>query len=546
MRGRGRPTPYNSHRQPAQHVSTKSWTTTTAANPDAPPEWLRCTYTRTIPKDLRTVEQLRLSFEDARQQWRSVCCKYESCASTSASKLGLLSAKNLPPGIRSAAEQVVSQVKAVKQELLAQLAHKLEDLKVSMGDSATTLAAAAASQTESGWVQDLVWSQRCSSSAVSALVHPPDPQRTAYLEALWLARRVWVWSICLACAAMDLELLSGSVSVASELFFGCLVTPSSGQQDHCSSASTNSQDCVCHSSYDLNGAVTDAEVRAANTSVKASAQATEVCKLRAFLGASCSGATRAVEEVVTDAFWVHTIALCYSAIVRDDASAARLLALFDQATALVAEEKPQDISEDDACCGRAVQGEEDLKEVDESQQQQQLIAFVRQMARLLLDEDYCALQSLLRSEGYELEGTAGSTWSETVHADPNADGIATSLATACPEGFLVVLLVRLLGEHVVRRRWTAENLGQAFRPIEPEQHLDASAAHPNRLVNALGGQPCGAAADDSTPVLECCNDTERGSCALRLCHALQVAALRDMGGDWPLPPLLLRATFGGL
>jgi hypothetical protein len=585
------------HNTPArQAVSSKSWATAKADN-DAPPEWLRRSYTRTVSKDLRTVEQLRLSFEDVRRQWRSACDQYTSSESTTTAVVAPCgSHKPLQPDLRRKVDQLVGQLKSVKQELLAQLTRLLNTLSVSddLPAAAGFVASSPGKQEKCSpderWLSGLLGGR---GAAVDHL-HLCTSQQE-YLSAVWLARRVWVWSVCLACATMDLELLSGSVSFSAQLFCGC---PFAEPTEGCDEAA-HLQGFVLHSCYDHSGEITEQVLRSAVASATAAAAAVpvtgaasaeaprenEACEMRAFFGCVCgspfTAATRLdsrtsgvchfdpgaalvgaaasppLRPIVGDAFWVHAIALCYSAVTRDDTGAARLLTFFADAYSAFFETNEDEEEDVVAFEGPPPRG------VDESGERlRRCIAFLLQVVTLLLDEDYPALQQLWQREGYLSSGRCGVEKPDVATAAnmtnvtvPACDSDSAPLVVMCPEASLMVLLVRLLGEHVVRRRWTEQQVGQAFRPVEPVPHpelarKESSDVNPNRLVCALLqtsqrglAHPSGLEAENSSGGCRHAMAAMEGTAAMQFCHALQLTALREMGGDWPLPGTLLRAAF---
>lgn len=593
----------------------------TAPDTHAPPEWLRRSYTRTIPEDLRTVEQLRLSFEDVRRQWAELCSSYvESKAPLISSSATCHAQFALQPGVRVSVDRLVSQLKAVKQELLAQLTRFLGFLCMpsectltanTIADGAANGAAGlavSASLSKKGsfapeekWLGDLAGVSPARETATvaahssNAPCQESEEPRNEYFAAVWLARRVWVWSICLACATMDLELLSGSVSVSTELFFGC---PFSSR---CGTGAVEVNEChssVYNSCYNRNGAISEQELYssiaallktksdggAANATARVDAETHEIRSFFVFAAskkaassssslshmspreaAACSEARQVVPHFAAsmlatrDALWVHAAALCYSIVARDDTSAARLLAFFDGAQRVLHDRAGRDEN-------RTPKANEPLPPDTEKGQEQvsRAISFVLRVATLLLDEDYVALQHLWQSEGY---GVSCEVWQELPHeaATPHVKAEATRelgfsglapLAAVCPEAHLLVLLIRLLSEHVVRRRWTEQGVGQAFRPIEPVVHptdvrKEDDEKNLNRLITALV-KPSRYVAKrnantiDAAPRTTSAETEQCGTGARRLCDALQIAALRDMGGDWPLPGTLLCAVFGPL
>ncbi|KPI89847.1 hypothetical protein ABL78_1016 [Leptomonas seymouri] len=585
----------NDHPANLQRSTTRPWA---AAKPDsnAPPEWLRRPYTRTISKDLRTVEQLQVSFEDVRRQWKCICDTHGGInVATASASASSSSPVVLPPGVRSSVDQLVSQLKAVKQELLPHLTRMLGALSLPIDATAT---ASSTSPQQDRFAADEKWLEelsrgdrggRAAAAATAASRQGDASDRSAYalrkeyLQALWLARRVWAWSICLASASLDLELLSGSISMSTEIFFGCpFASPDEDTQDW-----KELFRVVFDSCYSKNSEITEQELYAA-VSASTSAVHREACEIRAFLGfAGGSGAKNfsagrspdahgrvdpqaaSIDEAThppafaststdtslwtRDAFWIHAIALCYSIVVRDETAAARLLATLENASQLVCMHTVD--NEDDV----AVEGE--CTRVSCHWHMRAAIAFVRRVAKLLLDEDYIALQRVWRREGFfetadtaQAVSNAGSELRAQVDETASCCSSSTPLALLFPEARILVLLTRLLDEHVVRRRWTEQGVGQAFRPIEPVPRLattrkENNAANPNRLCCAILKAPQAMAnVGDSTSKAGSDNGVvhvvQRTSAAC-LCDALWIAALGDMGGDWPLPGLLLQAAFGG-
>ncbi|KPA81055.1 hypothetical protein ABB37_04420 [Leptomonas pyrrhocoris] len=590
----------NRHPNPRQ-VTSKSWATAPPAR-DAPPEWLRRSYTRTISKHLRTVEQLRLSFEDARRQWRELCFRYKGSSVTHAKTDASCGLSLLSSGIRSSVDRLVSQLKAVKQELLAHLTHGLEALCLP-SDAAAAASPSTSPQPDDfvlkeKWLQNLlsVYSKGAAAAAVAdrqtdALNRDAHAVRREYLLTVWLARRVWVWSICLACATMDLELLSGSVSLSTQLYFGCPFISPNDITENLNELSC----CAFDGCYNKGGEITEqdlyataaAHVQAESSASSITAADGEAWELRTFLGFDCptisanltnelradpgshvdpqavpaaeaarvraaASTTNRHAPVMRDAFWVHAIALCYSIVARDDTNAARLLSAFENFYRCLRTQVADDAPDASV--------EEDLSGASRPHQKLYAIAFLLRVATLLLDEDYVALQRVWRREGFCDKGQgqrkAPDATTEAV-ADEKEDSLPSSspaapLSRVFPEARVLLWLISLLGEHVVRRRWTEQQLGQAFRPMEPVPHPAASRREdhdddPSRLVYALlETEQLAANSNDGTGKADSHDDATWCTNAVRLCDTLRIAALRDMGGDWPLPGALLRAAFGGM
>ncbi|CAG9580882.1 conserved hypothetical protein [Leishmania major strain Friedlin] len=560
------------------------------------PCWLRRTYTRTIPKDIRTTQELQRSFEDIREQWRDLCEAYTHAKAKSSWQVESAIEETVPHGTRSAVERLVSQLKSVKQELLAHLSR----LSGALAGPAAPLPTEASASALPAWVSDVMGCSH-NSRARTVRVEPCSEAMQSYLQAIWLARRVWVWSLCFASVAMDLELLSGSVSVAAELFFGnafdTAVAPELGEAHL-----TQRDSRAFHSAYNMGGSISEAllyatveataakeptESRAGNAIARlddsdspphfAAKVDEEACEVAAFFGCSVSaarytadtvagvpsthadshaaavkgeGRTRSLETSsapwVRDLFWVHAVALCYSVMARDDTSAARLLSVFETAKRSFSVEEAEGSTEGtEPSSLTTAKAAEQPNPLQQSPVLQAATVFVLLAAKLIADEDYNAVQQLLHRAGF---GSCDGRRSES-----GAQGCSTlSLAALCPQGVLLRFLIRLLAEHVVRRQWTERGLGQAFRPMEPfDVGADAAAAGsgiPNasnrhRLACALATR---ASTDDTA------ERTQPGSCVTtwslfhatqHLCDALQMAALRSMGGDWPLPPALLRHAF---
>lgn len=465
-------------------------------------------------------------------------------------------------------DQIMSQLKAVKQELLAQLS-RLSSATAPAAAAETSSAESTGVDAVPGWVADLVGrGAQCGYGA-----HRLSRDRAtvvAYLEAVWLARRVWVWSICVACATMDLELLSGSVSVAAELFFGdCTGSPAAPTQAGASAAARTGGHAL-RSSYSLDGALTEAQLYAAAASAPSTTKATtpqsdlsarlrevgrpmllqthlqpapdvaaEECEMRAFFcGLTCAGhvhkdphdgvARGGSPACVRDAFWVRAVVLCYSIMVRDDTSAARLLSYFQELHRDVTETREMKSAAADDADGAAPPARKTRALCVAA-------GFVLLLAERLVDEDYGAVAQHLHNAGYAAAcGTPNSSDAVT-----SADGLV--FAELCPGGgVLMLFLVRLLAEHVVRRRWAEQGVGQAFRPVEPADTtkcpgVGSTATHRNRLGCALAESRQAARGQTRRP-------READACAVHLCDAFQRTALCDMGGDWPLPPDILRTS----
>ncbi|KAG5493680.1 hypothetical protein JIQ42_02054 [Leishmania sp. Namibia] len=561
------------------------------------PRWLRRSYTRTIPSEIRTTEQLQLSFEDVREQWWDLCEAYTRRREEFSCHTKHPAEEVLPRNTRSAVDRLVSQLKSVKQELLAHLSR----LSGAFTAPSVPPTSGALDLLLPEWASDLMGNSAPSNVRAVRLEHGSEAMQS-YLQVIWLARRVWAWSLCFATVSMDLELLSGSVSVAAELFFGNLfltaVAPEPSEADRKKAA-----DLVLDSAYNMGGLISEAllygtvaaaaaatisdEPQAGNAlagqhdtavPLQISARLTEeACEIAAFFGCTVSSAKSAARFVgrassthadphaaavegevgaplpktsaaskIRDIFWVHAAALCYSVTVRDDASAARLLSVFETAKrSFVAEEAESSAGEDAATCSTLTRAPEHPSPSEKASELQTATVFVLLLAKLIVDEDYSALPQLLHCTGFSDDGDGRA-------ADGGQDCPSSSLAAVCPEGAILRFLIRLLAEHVVRRRWTEHGLGQAFRPMEPcavgagaamvgPDQLDSSKRH--RLVCALASRvspvdtaQC-AQLNNLTGVMKLVQGTRH------LCNALQMAALRNMGGDWPLPPALLRSTF---
>ncbi|KAG5469177.1 hypothetical protein LSCM4_02575 [Leishmania orientalis] len=560
------------------------------------PRWLRRSYTRTIPSEIRTTEQLQLSFEDVREQWWDLCEAYTRGREEFSCQTKHPAEEVLPGNTRSAVDRLVSQLKSVKQELLAHLSR----LSGALTTPSVPPPSGALDLVLPEWASDLMGNSAPSNVRAVRLEHGSEAMKS-YLQAIWLARRVWAWSLCFAIVSMDLELLSGSVSVAAELFFGnpflTAVTLEPSEADRKKAA-----DLALDSAYNRGGLISEAllygTVAAAASTIsdepragsapaglhdtavplQISARLTEeACEIAAFFGCSVSSAKSAAGSVgrassthadphaaavegevdaplpktsaapkIRDIFWVHAAALCYSVAVRDDASAARLLSVFETAKhSLVAEEAESSAGEDAATCSILTRAPEHPNPSEKASELQTAIVFVLLLAKLIVDEDYSALTKLLHCAGFSDDGDGRA-------ADEGQDWLSTSLAAVSPEGAILRFLIRLLAEHVVRRRWTEHGLGQAFQPMEPcavgagaamvgPDQLDSSKRH--RLVCALASRVSlvdtarRAQLNNLTGVMKLVQGTRH------LCNALQMAALRNMGGDWPLPPALLRSTF---
>ncbi|KAK7201345.1 hypothetical protein NESM_000196800 [Novymonas esmeraldas] len=534
------------------------------------PDWLRRPYTRTIARELRTTAQLTCSFDDVRAQWREVCSAYTFSPARLAGRDVLPCEGALPNAVRATVDGLVSQLKAVKQELLAHLSTLARALAAT---AVLPVTASASAEELPAWAKDLMGRDGVSTANANAQTQSGTESgeeaaaTRAYLHAVWLARRVWVWSICFASITMDLELLSGSVSVAAELFFGQPFATAATPRSDGAATTEQLDDLVVHSPYNMHGALSEtllhATVARSPTERCAVLAITDVSdttpqmhdeearELRFFFGAArlpevhsttsacetaaahadpCArtsadaGATSPLPAAsLRDAFWVHAVALVYSVVARDDVSAARLLALFEAATlCFSADAAPSTTDGVGAVCKAP-----SAPPPHRGTPLQVATSVVLLVAKALVVEDYRAAQLVL----------SGAGWGgRTVERESVQGGSLASLGELCPQGVLLSLVTRLLAEHVVRRRWTEQGLGQAFRPIEPA--VDGAAAssrgqHSQRLASALTRSGADSRVDEATLV--------EGTC--RLCHAVQIAALQGMGGDWPLPPSLLVGTF---
>ncbi|KAG5469880.1 hypothetical protein CUR178_02022 [Leishmania enriettii] len=560
------------------------------------PRWLRRSYMRTIPSEIRTTEQLQLSFEDVREQWWDLCEAYTRGREEFSCQTKHPSEEVLPRDTRSAVDRLVSQLKSVKQELLAHLSR----LSGALTAPSVPPPSGPLDLLLPEWVSDLMGNSAPSNVRALRLEHGLEAMQS-YLQVIWLARRVWAWSLCFAIISMDLELLSGSVSVAAELFFGNLFLAAVAPEP-CEADCKKTAGLVLNSAYNMGGLISEAllyeTVAAAAETISDEPQAgnalagrhdnavpgqisaritEEACEIAAFFGCSVSLTKSAALSVgrassthadlhaaavegevdaplpttsavskIRDIFWVHAAALCYSVAVRDDASAARLLSVFETAKrSFVAEEAESSAGEDAATCSTSTRTPEHPKPSDKASELQTATVFVLLLAKLIVDEDYSALQQLLQCAGFSDDGDDRS-------ADGRQDCLSSSLAAVCAEGAILRFLIRLLAERVVRRRWTEHGLGQAFRPMEPcavgagaamvgPDQLDSSMRH--RLVCALASRvsPVDTARcaqlNNLTGVMRLAQGTRH------LCNALQMTALCNVGGDWPLPPALLRSTF---
>ncbi|GET92004.1 hypothetical protein, conserved [Leishmania tarentolae] len=560
------------------------------------PCWLRRSYTRTIPKDIRTIHQLQRSFEDIREQWRDLCKAYTHARAKSYGEVESATEERVPHGTFNAVEGLVSQLKSVKQELLSHLS-RLSDTVVM---PSAPLRNEASTFQQPTWATDLM-GRSDTSSARRARAEPHSEAMQGYLQAVWLARRVWAWSLCFAIVQMDLELLSGSVSVAAELFFGNVLdtaTASVPGKAHCATSNT----LVLHSTYNMGGSISDTllyatvaealgaeaswESRSGDVSVPLADSNVpphigakldeEACEVAAFFGYSVSAASyiantkgmpsthtdphAAVTEAqgltplpetfslppVRDLFWVHAVALWYSVMVRDDTRAARLLSIFETAKRLFSVEETEGSTEGTELLSPiSEKAAEQPHPLQQSSVMQAATVFVLLAAKLLLDEDYSGVQQLLLRAGF-----SGSD--DRCDEGGVRDCLGPLLANLCPQGVLLRFLFRLLAEHVVRRKWIENGVGQAFRPVEPV-HVDADGAaarpgggkalNPHRLACVLANS---ASTDDTAEHFLPVSGTRTWSLfegTHHLCAALQMAALSKMGGDWPLPPALLTNAF---
>ncbi|CBZ30055.1 conserved hypothetical protein [Leishmania mexicana MHOM/GT/2001/U1103] len=562
------------------------------------PCWLRRSYTRTIPKDIRTTRQLHRTFEDIREQWRDLCKAYTHERAKSSSQVESDTEEVVPHGARSAVERLVSQLKSVKQELLAHLSR----LSGALAGPAAPLPTADTASSLPAWVSDLMGSNDTSSASTVRVAQNSEAMQH-YLQAIWLARRVWVWSLCFASVVMDLELLSGSVSVAAALFFGnafdTAMTPELGEAN-----CAERDNLVLHSAYDMDGSISEALLYATVAAAAAEAEGPsegrsgnvvanlddpdlpphvavkldeEECEVAAFFGCGVSSVRYTADTVagvpsthadphaavmkgegltpspeissalpVRDLFWVHAVALCYSVMARDYTSAARLLSVFETAKRSFSVEEAEGGTEGtEPLSPTSAKAAEQANPLQQSPVLQAATVFVLLAAKLIVDEDYNAVQQLLSRAGFVSCDDRGS--------QSGAQGrSSSSLAALCPQGVLLRFLIRLLAEHVVRRRWTEHGLGQAFRPMEPfHVAADAAAAgsgipkasNRHRLACALA---TGASTDETAERSQADSCTATWSLfhgTQHLCDTLQMAALRKMGGDWPLPPALLRNAF---
>ncbi|AIO01550.1 hypothetical protein LPMP_332590 [Leishmania panamensis] len=560
--------------------------------------WLRRPYTRTISKEIRTTLQLQRSFEDIREQWRDLCETYTHARVESSScRIRQAGEAVLPHGTRGVVDRLMSQLKSVKQELLAHLSR----LSGALAVLSVSLPTETSAPPLPAWVSDLM---ECSDplNARTVRVAENSEAMQSYLQAIWLARRVWVWSLCFASVTMDLELLSGSVSVAAELFFGnafataIVIAPERNGVDH-----VKSDGLLLHSTYNIGGAISErllyATVAAAASASSESGTGNaiscfddidspphilaklddEACEVAAFFGCSASWAKCAGDPVggaysmhvgpdtvavacddptplsktcgaapVRDIFWVQAAALCYSAIVCDDAATTRLLAVFEAAKDSFPVEEAERFAQGDfAAPLTAAKVPDQANPPRQPPALQSATVVVLLAAKLLVDEDFNALQQLLRRAGFD----GGD---DSRPANDEQDCSRSSLATLCPQGVLLGFLIRLLVEHVVRRRWTEHRLGQAFRPTEPLDIGAGDAAAGSgetktstryRLACALANGVSRLATmepdhlDDLTTTPTLFHGTKH------LCNALQMSTLHNMGGDWPLPPALLRGVF---
>ncbi|KAG5469532.1 hypothetical protein LSCM1_02755 [Leishmania martiniquensis] len=560
------------------------------------PSWLRRSYTRTISSEIRTTEQLQCSFEDVRKQWWGLCLTYTQRREESSCHGKVATEEILPRGTRDAVDRLVSQLKSVKQELLAHLSR----LSGALAVPTIPPPSEAASSPLPAWVSDLM-GDSIPCNARASRVEQNSEAIQSYLQAIWLARRVWAWSLCFATVTMDLELLSSSVSVAAELFFGNLCRAATATEGS-KGVRDWGDDAALHSAYNLNGVLSEALLHAtvaavaARVSLERRAENGVACwhdahvpmqilakveeegrEIAAFFGCSVASAMYTAGSVggassmpvdphaatpegdvpvpmpetsaapaIRDMFWVNAVALCYGVVVRDDANAARLLSVFEAAKrSFSAEATEGALEEESASSSPSIGAPEQPRASETPSVIQSATVFVLLVAKLLIDEDYGALPELLRRAGFVDEG-------DDCAADGEVLCPSLLLAAGCPEGAVLRFLIRLLAEHVVRRRWIEHGLGQAFRPIEPHHAgADAATVEPDRLEDAERHQGAYALAN-RMPLDEAARRARlnRQAAAWKLfpgtrdlCHALQMAALRSIRGEWPLPPALLRSAF---
>lgn len=527
---------------------------------------LRRPYTRTIPKDLRDVGVLEKSFIDVQLQWMHFTLHYKTVAerSSDATKLSELIESREVAKAYGEVGGMVSQLKAIKQELLSHLnTLKGKTFTEASRDADTPGALSTEAPT---WITCL-----CRSDST----HQTMTQQMAYLDALWLARQVWVWSICFACVTVDLELLTGSISVATDLFFGTPSQPNLALRHHQRLSKTLpgrepplqwAGNAVTDTFYSLHGRISEEMLythryNRLSTTLDAAAVAAQLrreeCSAAAFF-LPCTPHTSSTAATfmqgkgssglpghMRDSFCVYTAALFYAIIVRDDVTATRHMQCF---TAVPTEPNP--------LLSTAVSGGHDEMDVW-GKAAQNASRWVADIASLLAAEDYLVANSLICMSWVSGNSDIAAPRPAAAIADSSARvSMAGSGACLGEEGLLFCGLMRLLAEHVIRRRFVAANMHEIFRPIITLASNDGSgsAGRCSGLSSVAPASPNAHAVETSSSFLadhlikSAPNPLPhfRAQTVEVICALLQQAALKERGGPWPMPGFLLRAVFGSV
>ncbi|CCW60908.1 unnamed protein product [Phytomonas sp. EM1] len=559
---------------------------------------LRRPYGRTMPRDIRSVHMLALSFQDLKEQWTSFM---RSSVSPHNGEKEVFGRKG-----RDLAERLSSQIKAIKQELLHHLStllhtrqagtcsskdlHTFYDTSLSRGNTspkATTPTHSSTPQNDLPPIykgdgnSDTVAFFTSLFSSREACVE--NCLEIPYLEALWLARRVWLWAIFIAILLADMELLSGSLSFATGLYFALPIPPGRGGNAPAFVMSSTSYSGYGALTYDTfrayarrrgGGGVELVDFFDCDEAGEGD-QAGETTQKKTNERAAAEG-----KEEEWDGIFLHAAVVLYAVLARDEAAAAggiqrwwdALLATSDAQAgeaSLAVTETPhplldavdsnakRDASEvDSPLRGGASQGG-----VENEEEVARLFAWrVALAAEFAAAEDYVSLNRLLRGAAFACRRLLiSSPQSDRFHVNV-AEGVSgsprLSFSTSTCACFALQLLYRTLAEHVIRRQCIAGDLGKCFRPVISTEIPPSSGDNRSNFtfltdcsppsLDPPDEKPMGAADAKGSRSAQPSDHRRRVDVFLEqmhICSLIQLTSLRSKEGPWPLPKSLVSSAF---
>lgn len=533
---------------------------------------LRRLYTRTLPKDIRPLHVLSASFRDAREQWFAAMRQQGVTGGSKASSAPSHTSLGLPS--LDAVHRIVSQIRSVKAELFHRLHAIRTDTHACLHTSQCPLDALFAAtrigsaQSDGRVFAALAHSSSSSSSsssspgvdatkqhdcrgrahaftqagnemsdaALHSAAHAAAASSHEYREAVCLARRVWVWCVAVALVTADFDLLSTSLSTASELFGekndSERVLAAPGGRVAADGATTRMGECECGNrtsmkeAYEMtlffHGDMQRIHRRSNNNNNNGDDDDD------AWLCASTSSPL-----MQPDAEHIHACALLYSVLVQDAANSAKKLQQWCSDDAYEDNDGRTDCSTHDGSASgnnKAAPTCVCVSRVrDRSGHFRASIATVAQWAAC---EDYGTIAAYLAAADAPPQGiacvpgpiphmdestsclnvhSASEQSSQTRHEYSPWPAAVFPLLAASP---CVKLLLRMMYEFVVRPRWIEVGVHRSFRPVVG---LDTKE---RKLY-------CGS---------ECGTTTE--SLLGRYVQVQQFHLQHMSSGAWPLPPSL--------